>query len=73
MTREALLVFCLRCGDFYDMDFEEGWSDHHTTRDGRECAPDPAMCTWVQDRVGKYCSADHTADWHVVTIEVEDD
>ena len=34
--REAFLGVCLRCGGSYDMDFEEGWSDHHTAPDGTE-------------------------------------
>lgn len=71
--REAMLVFCLRCGGFYDMDMEEGWPDHHQAPDGSECVPPPDMCIWVQDRVGRYCSADHTEDWKVAVVEVEDD
>lgn len=66
VMRETMLVFCLRCGGFYDMDLDEAWTDHHEHVDGGECAPVPEKCTWVTDRRGRYCSGDHTEDWHLV-------
>lgn len=66
--REAMMVFCMRCGGFYDMDFEESWEDHHEAPDGTECAPTDC----VIDMIG-ICHQDHTKDWRVLEVTVEVD
>lgn len=65
--REAMIVTCLRCKGWYDMDFEEGWDDHHTAPDGSPC--EPAKC--VTDEHG-HCASFHNEDWRIDTIVVDD-
>lgn len=62
-----MLVFCLRCGGFFDMDFEEHWEDDHPAPDGSLCAPEHRF-----DQRG-VCILSHDEDWHLVVVEVEDD
>jgi len=70
--REAMIVTCRRCEGSYDMDTEEDWDDHHPAPDGSPCDPADG-CVIVTDRIGDYCMADHTGDWFVDTVTVDDE
>lgn len=70
MPNTNMIVTCLRCGSYYNMDMEPSLDDHHNRPNGWPCIP-ASGCDYVSDTIGTYCRADHGhEDWEVEEIEV---